>query len=383
MAQITLIPRIEEGVYSAPTEWRLLGAKDKAEHIIMLCRRNGLSPRNLLEVGAGDGAILRCLSEARFCAAMSAVEVSPSGVSVINCQGIPGLVSCELFDGYHLPFEDAQFDLLVLSHVLEHVEFERALLREIQRVSRHQVIEIPLDFPALSNEDFQFLGPSYGHINAYTPASLRFLLATEGIIVKDELLGQYSATLQEYDYFINGRRQKTPEAVQQFQATISAERDRYGKLSRPDREQCSSFYAVLTLREEAQDRSARALKAVDNYIDAGQLQAARLVFAHAIPQENAYQAALQVAQHAHDRGHWQAAREFSDRILEKDPRNPVASMIRRAAEAAETSAPSAVRAPTNRLRGPTRLATLVRSLARRIPFAKRLVGRLRGLRHRA
>src|SRR5215470_7155286 len=106
MAQITLTPRIEEASYSAPTEWRLVGAKDKAEHVVTLCWRNGLRPRSLLEVGAGDGAILRCLSESGFCASMFAVEVSPSGVSVIKSQNIRGLVSCEVFDGYTLPFRD-------------------------------------------------------------------------------------------------------------------------------------------------------------------------------------------------------------------------------------------------------------------------------------
>jgi len=167
--QITLNLHLEEGHYPAPTEWRLLGARDKADHVIDLCQRNGLKPANLLEVGAGDGAILRCLSEKRFCASMSALEVSPSGVSVIKSQQIPGLVSCEVFNGYQLPFEDGRFDLVVLSHVLEHVEFERALLREIQRVSRHSVIEIPMDFTNLAHQDYHFLGPSYGHINAHSP----------------------------------------------------------------------------------------------------------------------------------------------------------------------------------------------------------------------
>lgn len=42
-------------------------ALDKAQRIVSLCERNGLKPSRLLEVGAGDGAILGSLSEKSFC----------------------------------------------------------------------------------------------------------------------------------------------------------------------------------------------------------------------------------------------------------------------------------------------------------------------------
>lgn len=83
-------------------QWRMVGEERKADHIIDLCARNGLVSRNLLEVGAGDGAILMWLGKRSFCKAMHAVEISRSGVDVILDQHIRGLVSCQHFDGYNL-----------------------------------------------------------------------------------------------------------------------------------------------------------------------------------------------------------------------------------------------------------------------------------------
>ena len=109
MSTISLQINVEETNYEAPTEWRMLGAKGKSDHVIKLCARHNIKPERILEVGAGDGAILRCLADSGFCRQMHALEISQSGVDVILKQNIPGLMSCQTFDGYTLPFEDKFF----------------------------------------------------------------------------------------------------------------------------------------------------------------------------------------------------------------------------------------------------------------------------------
>src|ERR1700733_6487249 len=84
--------------------WRMLSAKYKAQHIIDVCK--GHSFDTVLEVGAGDGSILKLLADQNFAPQYDAVEISESGVAHIKSRNIANLRSVQLFDGYHLPFED-------------------------------------------------------------------------------------------------------------------------------------------------------------------------------------------------------------------------------------------------------------------------------------
>ncbi|MFA6084401.1 class I SAM-dependent methyltransferase [Mucilaginibacter sp.] len=185
--------------------WRMLGAKYKAQHIVDVCK--GQTFAKVLEVGAGDGSILKYLSDWGFAPEYHAVEISDSGVKHIKSRQIKGLASVQEFDGYHLPFEDNSFDLLILSHVLEHVEHERLLLREIKRVSRSFVIEVPIDYkPGVDKRIKHFL--AYGHINVYTPTSLRYLLQTEGFEVVKGLTSMIEPEVTLFNTYINQKKPK-------------------------------------------------------------------------------------------------------------------------------------------------------------------------------
>lgn len=187
--------------------WRMLGAKYKAQHIIDVCK--GRDFKKVLEVGAGDGSILKLLADQNFAPEYVAVEISESGVEHIKNRDIKGLKDVQLFDGYKLPFGDNSFDLIILSHVLEHVEHERMLLREIKRVARHSVIEVPLDYKAgVDNRIKHFL--AYGHINVYTPTSLRYLLRTEGFDIEDDLTSLIEPEVTRFNTYINQKKKKSP-----------------------------------------------------------------------------------------------------------------------------------------------------------------------------
>jgi 16S rRNA A1518/A1519 N6-dimethyltransferase RsmA/KsgA/DIM1 with predicted DNA glycosylase/AP lyase activity len=64
--------------------WRMLGAKYKAQHIVDVCA--GKSFDKVLEVGAGDGSILKYLSDQNFAPEYHAVEISASGVEHIKAR---------------------------------------------------------------------------------------------------------------------------------------------------------------------------------------------------------------------------------------------------------------------------------------------------------
>lgn len=187
-------------------KWRLLSAKYKAKNILEVCK--GREFKKVLEVGAGDGSILTYLNESNFAPELHALEISQSGVDQINARKLDRLRSVQVFDGYHIPFEDDAFDLVILSHVLEHVEFERQLLREIRRVAAFVVIEVPRDYRyGVDKRMKHFL--NYGHINMYTPTMLRFLVRSEGFEVISDKISLIQPEVTRFNAFVNLKRKKS------------------------------------------------------------------------------------------------------------------------------------------------------------------------------
>jgi ubiquinone/menaquinone biosynthesis C-methylase UbiE len=228
--------------------WRMLGAKYKAQHIIDVCK--GQSFKKVLEVGAGDGSILKLLSDQNFAPEYHAVEISDSGVAHIKSRDIKNLISVQEFDGYKLPFGDDSFDLIILSHVLEHVEHERLLLREIKRVSKSFVIEVPIDYkPGVDKRIKHFL--AYGHINVYTPTSLRYLLQTEGFEIKKDLTSIIEPEVTRFNTFINQKRSKNFIAEMKI-ATEYAVKNALVKLSDKFNEKLANAYTVLCTKTDKQ-----------------------------------------------------------------------------------------------------------------------------------
>lgn len=229
---------------SGANAWREAGAFYKANHILELCNRNNIAPKKILEVGAGDGSILKYLDAAGFCPEMHALELSQSGTEAIKSRAIPSVKSAQQFDGYKVPFADRSFDLVILSHVLEHVEHERVLLRELKRVAEYSAIEVPLDFSwTVDQRVDHFL--SYGHINIYTPPLLRFLLKAEGFEVIDDCCNLTGLDLRRHQFFVFQKNPKTPEneqLVEQKQINALAE---FNALPKAQREQRANDFTVL------------------------------------------------------------------------------------------------------------------------------------------
>ena len=167
--------------YSDETEeWRKLGANGKVKNIMDLAQN--IYFNNVIDIGAGDGNILSLLSKYNFCSDLTAAEISATAIEQIRKKKIPYLTEIKQFDGYNLPFKDNQFDLAICSHVIEHVEYPRKLLREIKRISKNQILEVPIDFSFFVDKKFEHYN-SYGHINIYTAALFNFLLYSEGFKV--------------------------------------------------------------------------------------------------------------------------------------------------------------------------------------------------------
>lgn len=166
------------------SEWRRLGAIGKADNIVSLC--SDLPHRSVLEIGAGEGSILKRLSELGFGEELYALEISPSGVEAIRNKGISQLYECKVFDGYNVPYNNDRFDISILSHVVEHVEHPRQLLYEASRVAKYVFIEVPLEDTIRLPRDFVF--DKVGHINFYSPKTIRRLVQTCDLRVLHQII---------------------------------------------------------------------------------------------------------------------------------------------------------------------------------------------------
>ncbi|MES2417328.1 MAG: class I SAM-dependent methyltransferase [Bacteroidota bacterium] len=227
--------------------WRMLGAKYKAQNIVEVCK--SIKPAKVLEVGAGDGSILHYLNEWNFGTELYALEIAQAGVDKMKSRGLERLVEAQTFDGYHIPYPDNSFDLIVLAHVLEHVEHERLLIRELKRVARYIVIEVPKDYRfGVDNRMKHFL--DYGHINMYTPTLLRFLLKSEGLAL---LADKVSLTRPEVNYFNEFVNKKAAKSISK-RLKIAIEfyvKQTLGKVfGKKKQEQFANAYTVLTQKSD-------------------------------------------------------------------------------------------------------------------------------------
>jgi SAM-dependent methyltransferase len=184
--------RLYDGYYEGGRDaaWRAIGARDKADHVEALC--SGLTVDTVLEVGCGEGAVLAELERRAFAPNFHGVEISESGVKTTAARNLSRLRSVTQFSGYELPFNDQSIDLVVATHVLEHVEHERLFLRELSRVGRHVFVEVPLEDTLRVS---RAVHNQIGHINFYNAHTFTSLMLSAGLQVSASRVFDHSTEL--------------------------------------------------------------------------------------------------------------------------------------------------------------------------------------------
>ncbi|MEH2557182.1 ubiquinone/menaquinone biosynthesis C-methylase UbiE [Bradyrhizobium algeriense] len=178
MSQSAELRDFYDGYYNeAVAAKRTIAAKQSVDHLVRL---GGKSLGHLLDVGAGDGAVLQEIESRRIASKLDAVEISSSGIDRVTSRRLSTLNAIRSFDGYRLPFEDKSFDTTIAIHVLEHVEHERLFLNELKRVSKRVFIEVPLEHTFRLQRSI-VMGKPFGHINHYTFDRFINLLDTCGL----------------------------------------------------------------------------------------------------------------------------------------------------------------------------------------------------------
>ena len=204
--QASIVADYDDFYDESIVEWRDLGARYKSQNIFDVT--DGKTFENVLDCGAGEGSVLKYLDSADFCQNLYAIEISSSGIEKIEGLNLTKLREIKKFDGYSIPFPDKYFDLVYCTHVIEHVEHPRLLLREIKRVSKSQVFEVPLDHVINVDKYYKELH-SFGHINVYTPSTFRYLLKSEGFAIKNDFKTKVNKEILRFDMYRNKKINKT------------------------------------------------------------------------------------------------------------------------------------------------------------------------------
>lgn len=168
--------------------WRKIGAIPKVDNLVALCA--AYSHQSIIEIGAGEGSVLQELASRKFADEMYAIDISESGIKRIQEKQIESLKECNTYDGYTIPYSDNQFDVAVLTHVVEHLENPRALIYEASRVAKRLFVEVPLEHTMRLPNDFVF--DRVGHINEYSPKTIRRLLQTCNLRVLEQTVTIHS-----------------------------------------------------------------------------------------------------------------------------------------------------------------------------------------------
>lgn len=168
------------------SRWRALGALGKADHVLALCAAAGLAPTRTLDVGCGDGALLCELRRRGFGGRLAGVEIAPAAVAIAAERA--EIDSVAVYDGRHLPARAGEYELGILSHVLEHVAAPAALLAEVARACGAVVVEVPLEANLSARRaDKREHAHEVGHLQRLGRAAARALVAEAGLRIAGEL----------------------------------------------------------------------------------------------------------------------------------------------------------------------------------------------------
>ncbi len=190
--------------------WRALGAVGKADHVIALCARGGVTAANTLEVGCGDGALLCELHRRGFGGQLAGVEITEAAVEIARTRTEIG--SVQLYDGVRVPAPDQAYDLGILSHVLEHVPEPVALLAEVARACRVVVVEVPLEANwSARRAEKRVHAAEVGHIQRLDRDHMRASIARAGLSVAAEL--EDPLPLRAHRFFASTARTRASATV--------------------------------------------------------------------------------------------------------------------------------------------------------------------------
>ncbi|HET6884405.1 MAG TPA: class I SAM-dependent methyltransferase [Pirellulales bacterium] len=179
--------RYTDGAYLErnPT-WHVEDSPWKAEKILDMLARHGMTPTTICEVGCGAGEVLAQLQKrlpdhCRFWG----YDISPQAhrLAIERANSRLQFRQADL-----LAEHDLAFDLLLVIDLIEHLDDYYGFLRRLKPRSRHTIFHIPLDLSAYAvwrSYPILDLRTSVGHIHYFTKDTALAALRDTGYEVLD------------------------------------------------------------------------------------------------------------------------------------------------------------------------------------------------------
>jgi len=172
----------------AEAEWLRIGAIAKADSVGLLFQRHGIKPKSLLELGCGTGEVIKERQRRGYGEKYTAIDYSDKAIGYLQAHssGIDSRVGDITSKDFSI---DGHFDVVILSHVLEHLEEPGTFLKALQRVDfTHLIAEVPLEdlficrMKSFVKDRTKNLA---GHVQFFTGSSFGNLLTNAGLKILD------------------------------------------------------------------------------------------------------------------------------------------------------------------------------------------------------
>jgi len=170
-------------------EWLRRGAKDKVDSIEYFLSKYHIQPKNLIELGAGTGAVISECQRRKLASHFTAVDFSTQALQYLkNSDHDIDLIQADITsENFRI---ETKHDVLILSHVLEHLEDPKPFLQAVrERINfEYAIIEVPLEALFLARLKAKVKDRSRnsaGHVQFFTTDTFESLISRSGFEIID------------------------------------------------------------------------------------------------------------------------------------------------------------------------------------------------------
>lgn len=167
-------------------DWGITDARWKTDVIMQLLKKNGINPKQIIEVGCGAGEnLVELLRKDSSIEKLSGYDISPQAIELASKKTSDKII---FLNEDLTAKENVHSDLMLVIDVVEHVDNFYSFLRKIKSKSAYFIFHIPLDLscrtimkPHVLLQQRQVVG----HIHYYTKEMVEWALKDTGYTIID------------------------------------------------------------------------------------------------------------------------------------------------------------------------------------------------------